>query len=494
MEPTPNFRFKVLTAGAGPSRTGNDNHAISSSIIARFARFLATLGCAAALLTAVASAAEPEPAWSALGPFLFSHPEPDGGRVAGFRPFYVRRTDLHGETAETTVLYPLFYYRRYGVTYEWSILKLINRVGRVGAATPAETAEVPRSEKTFAIWPFYFTRTSPDPAESYWGLLPLYGNVQGILSYSRISWVLFPLYVQTVKRASTTTSVPWPIIRSTKGFENGFAVWPVYGHVESPDGESRTYFLWPLCWKNTHPPKDDAPPGTAPSHEFGILPFYTSDRKPGLVSETYVWPFFGYTDRTAPDHYHETRYFWPFLVQAEGDDGRVVNRWGPFYTHSVDRGVDNTWVLWPLWHRRTWIESDAAMTKTQLLYFIYSSLEQRSVIRPGLAPALKRRVFPLFSYWDNGAGKQQFELLSPFEPIFADNPEVRDAWSPLFALVRHDQPAPGVEQNSLLWSEVTWTGSGDGGLSDFSLGPVFATRRGTDGGWRTSWFEFDSRN
>jgi hypothetical protein len=505
MEPKPLFRFKTKATGAGPFRAGAGPPAISRSSKFRLTRGSLALGFAAAILTTQVSAdetnawpayvrrsspAEPAPTWSALGPFLFSRPNPDGGRTSGFRPFYVHRTDPHGETAENTVLYPLFYYRRYGTTYEWSVFKLINRVGRAGDAPPAEKAEMPESEKTFAIWPFYFSRKSHDPGESYRGLLPLYGDVQGILGYSRISWVLFPLYVKTEKKGSTTTMTPWPIIRVTRGYENGFAVWPIYGHRESPDGESRTFVLWPLGWKNTIPPGPDAPPGTEPSHEFGALPFYMSDREPGLTNINYAWPFFGYTDRTEPNRYHETRYFWPFLVQGHGDNGRVVNRWGPFYTHSVDRGEDNTWILWPFWHRRTWTEGDAAMTKKQLLYFFYFSLEQHSVSRPRAAPAVKRHVFPVASYWDNGAGLGQFQLASPFEAIFADNPQVRDAWAPFFAVVRHDRTAPGVERTSLLWDAITWRRSDNGRLAELHIGPIFALKSSEDGRLRASWFNF----
>ena len=68
--------------------------------------------------------------WNALGPLLFDEPAPDGERVSGFRPFYVRRTAATGETAEVTVLYPFFHYRGYGESYAWSVFSLINRYTR----------------------------------------------------------------------------------------------------------------------------------------------------------------------------------------------------------------------------------------------------------------------------------------------------------------------------------------------------------------------------
>src|SRR5206468_10740909 len=66
-------------------------------------------------------------------------------------------------------------------------------------------------------------------------------------------------------------------------------------------------------------------------------------------SETYLWPFFGYSDRTAPASYHEIRYLWPLFVQGRGD--HYINRWAPFYTHSVNHGYDKQWFLWPVLRR-----------------------------------------------------------------------------------------------------------------------------------------------
>jgi len=188
--------------------------------------------------------------WTALGPFLFDEPESQGGRVAGFRPFFVRRTDPAGEQVETTSLYPLFYLRRYGDTYEWSIFKIVNRYGRGDGASPSPATE----PQTFDVWPFYFSKDTGDPATSRHALLPVAGTVEGHLGYDRISWVLFPLYARTESRGSATTYTPWPILRVTQGAEKGFAIWPLFGRRERPGAAEWQYFLWPFFWNNTIQP------------------------------------------------------------------------------------------------------------------------------------------------------------------------------------------------------------------------------------------------
>ena len=179
----------------------------------------------------------------------------------------------------------------------------------------------------------------------------------------------------------------------------------------------------------------DKPPGTAPGTEFGVLPLYTRETNPGYVSENYVWPFFGYTERTLPYRYSEKRYLWPFFVQGHGDD-RLVNRWGPFFTHSNIKGTDSTWVGWPLWHHTKWVDGDIHQSKTQFFYFIYWSLVQTSVPHPSVAPAYKRHIWPIVSIWDNGAGSRQVQVPSPIEVFFPDNPEMRETWTPLFSVYR----------------------------------------------------------
>jgi hypothetical protein len=461
--------------------------------------------------------------WNALGPFFFNYtfnaaapvagsaapraaaeqPAQPGDVVSGFRPLYVQRKTPGGNLAEVTVLYPIFFYRSYGDYYLWSVFDLINRYGRKDGAPPTRNPESP----TFDIWPFYFSRNAGSSATSYQGLFPIAGSLQGHLGYDRISWDLFPLYAKTEKGGAATTYTPWPILRITKGTVHGFAIWPLFGRDERPGAYVRKYFLWPLTWDNTIQPADDKPPGTPPKRQVGFLPFYTSERSADGVNESYLWPFFGYTDRVAPTRYHETRYFWPFLVQGRGDD-RYVDRTGPFYTHSIRKGVDKTWVLWPLWRRMAWTESGVAQTKTQFFYFLYWNLEQRSTINPNAGPAQKTFFWPLFSAWDNGAGRRQFQSLGLFDVFFPDNEEIRESWTPLAALIRHDERPDGGARTSLLWNAVTWERRPAEGRSALHVGPLLSVdkrpgaqrvalgcglvgwKRGAGRGWHFFWMEF----
>lgn len=444
--------------------------------------------------------------WQAAGPLIFKKAQVDGGTVAGFRPVFAQWRDAAGDLREINVLYPIFTYRTDGDTYRWSVGQLINRSGdRRGRAQERVAA---LTYETFDIWPFWFSRNTGSPESSYRALFPIAGVIKSRLWHDELNWVLFPLYGRAEKAGAVTTATPWPFIKTTRGTETGFAFWPLFGWRTKPEQFNRKFYLWPLGWNNTIAPPVDAPVGTSPRREVGFLPFYTRETAPGLINENYLWPFFGYTDRSGPKQYHETRYFWPFLVQGSGVE-RTVSRYGPFYTRSNTRGTEKTWVMWPIYREKRLTEAGIAHTQRQVLYFLYWSLQQRSTTNPSAAPAEKAHLWPLYSTWDNGAGRRQFQFPSPLEIFFPDNERVRQSWSPLFSLYRHDQQAPGVVRREALWGLLSW--SRDSDQREIHVGPLFSLhttsaasrvalgrglvgfRRTAGSSWRLFWFDFPSK-
>lgn len=445
------------------------------------------------------------PSWTGAGPFLFGKPSSTGGTVGGFRPLWVQNDDAKGQFKSGYFLYPVFSYTVDETTYRWNVLELIRLEGRrAGAATPKSMFE-PRGN--FEIWPFWFARQTGDPALSYRGFFPIAGTLKDKFGFARASWVLFPLYVNTDKRDVITTSVPWPFVRITSGAAHGFGIWPLFETKERPGVWRQQYFLWPLGYDNTTYPPVDAPAGTPPTRDIGILPFYARRTAAGYIDENFLWPFFGYTDRTSPVPYHETRYFWPFLVQGYGKN-RTVNRWGPFYTHSVVNGYDKTWYVWPLVRHANWSDHGLAISKTQVFYFLYWSERQRSATRPNAPTASLTHVWPLFSEWNNGAGRRQFQVFSPLDVFFPGNEKMQTIWSPLFAVARRDENGAGTSRTSLLWNLLTWRRNDAEKSHEFHLGPVFSVaRRGDEGrialgngliairhdpsgAWHLSWLDF----
>jgi hypothetical protein len=401
-------------------------------------------------------------------------------------------------TAEGNFLYPFFTWRRQPDGFRaFSFFQLVN-------VSRAPASEDTRAEESLDIWPFYFSRLSADPAASYRALFPLGGTIKNRFSHDRITFTLFPLYSHTEKDGKLVTHAPWPFLRFIKGEGyDGFEFWPLFGRSSHTGDYDHRFWLWPLGYKSVSNLADPVP-----EVKIGALPFYSRDTGPGYIRENYVWPFFGYTHRTEPYRYDEHRWLWPLLVQGRGDN-RLVNRWAPLYTHSVIKGNEKTWLLWPLYRNLRWEADGVAQKQDQVLFFFYWSLEQRSLAHPGAAPARKTHLWPLFSSWDNGAGRRQVQVLSPIEVFFPHNEPMRRLWTPLFALYRYDHQPDDSVRHTLLWDAVTWRRSPT--EREFHLGPLFSVRtdsarkrialcngllglqRRAGSGWRFFLFDFQTK-
>jgi hypothetical protein len=107
--------------------------------------------------------------------------------------------------------------------------------------------------------------------------------------------------------------------------------------------------------------------------------------------------------------------------------------------------------------------------------FLYWSLEQRSLTNPAAAPARKTHLWPLLTAWDNGAGREQVQVLSPFEVLFQQNTKIRNLWTPLFALYQYDRQPNATVRHAFLWNAITFRSSPDS--KEFHLGPLFDVKR-----------------
>jgi len=426
------------------------------------------------------SGAAPElESWTAGGPLVFHRGAREGRpEVGGVRPLWIEQRRDGGLARNSWVLHPLLSTRRERDGVEaGSVFELIKwqTVPGDGSGQRADGAGAAPPWRALDVWPFYFSRATGEAPTSYQAWFPLGGTMVNRFGQDRLSWVLFPLYARFEKRGVVTTAAPWPLLRwSEGGGQSGFALWPLYGETLRADGGSERYALWPLVYHREMPVDGNT---SERAVNRGFLPFYASDVAPGYRSETWLWPFFGHVDRSAPFQYRANNYLWPLWVQGRGDDRRV-NRWAPFSTHSVIKGTEKHWVLWPLWRRQRWPDGAIEQTRTQVLFALYHDTVQRSRTTPSLAPARKRHLWPLFSEWDNGAGRRQVQVLSPLEVFLPHSEEVRQAWSPLFSVYRYERQSDGASRHSLLWDGVTYRSAPGAQEREWHFGPLlgFASR------------------
>jgi len=211
----------------------------------------------------------------------------------------------------------------------------------------------------------------------------------------------------------------------------------------------------------------------------GVLPFYATERAPGLMSESWLWPFFGYTNEVAPrKEYSEIRYFYPFVVRGHGEI-KNVDRYLPFYAHETRPDYAKTWYAWPLLKQEQSRQSGLDVHKDTVLYFIFKNEVQTA---PGRDfKARKTQLWPLFGYANDGNGESQFMFLNPFEPLISGNEMIRQTWTPFFALYRYERSGDAIRY-SVLWDLFLYEKDAQG--RSFSIGPLFEKSRGSNGsGW-----------
>lgn len=375
--------------------------------------------------------------WRALGP-VFEERQRPGETMAAMRPLWVQFHDTEKDVFNYYFVPPFFVHYRDPNLVRWEIYTFIQR-RRTGLLhdNPIET---------FLVVPFIWYHDVPGkPEESYYGVLPFYGNFREFL-FDEVTWAAWPLYFTITAQGVTRMGTPWPFVQTLRGPGTGGAlVWPLIGHWWQEGRFDYQFALWPLLYRKVD--QFDRP---VPRVREGFLPFWATERGEFVDDTTILFPFFGWKEDRSKD-YTEERYLYPFFMQGRGDN-EYTNRWAPFYTHSIKTGVDKRWFMWPALRIREHEEEGLAITRTQLFYFVYWNETQRSVSNPELAEASMTHVWPFISEYDNGAGLKQAQLLSPFEVFYPHSRSVRELYTPTLAFWRcvwHTDT--GVSRQSFLW-------------------------------------------
>lgn len=367
-----------------------------------------------------------------------------------FRPFISVQHDHDGGRKEIDILYPVFNKTVEPHYEEWHFLKAVKQV-----KSP--------TFQNFYLFPLYFDAESTDPASSHRGLFPVGGTISQFLGNERVRWWMFPLYAQTENGQSKKRYTPWPFIQHGDGDLSGWGIWPLYGKFIDQNGNENAFYLWPFAGYTKRVMED----GQERSNVLAI-PFYHQQSTPSKENTSYVYPFFGRTEQAQPV-YEETRYLWPLFVQGKGQDGRYTNRWAPFYSKSYYKGLEKKWVMWPAYKQTNWIEKDYLLTKTQWLYVLYWDVKQRPVDNLGRKPARMTHIWPLFSRWTDGNGREQWQAVSPLEPFFPHNEKIRFIYSPLFSVIKREKDIDFSSWN-VLWK--LWSYERDAGKKRWAIGPV----------------------
>lgn len=409
------------------------------------------------------------------GPLLF-YAKAAGAQQFCLRPIVAFVNDRKAESTEVDVLYPLFTYDRRGNEYKWQLLQLVSGSGGTGL--------VGTNFCRVTLFPILFVQHSGEPSESYIALFPVGGTLKNRFFRDEIKFVLWPLYVRTVR---AQLSQPTPLIadsvpacqtarkteskvvtynfvapifhlRRGNGLK-GWQFWPLIGHEhktvtsytnlwgeeESVPAHDTRFFLWPVYLQQTRNIGT-----TNAEHHFALLPFYVRFHSLTRDSTSYLWPIGVTITQDRKLKYREIGVPWPLIVFASGE-GKNTKRIFPLFSHAWSATAESEWYLWPVYKRTRLNAHPLERDRTRILFFLFSDTIERNT-QAGVSQ--RRTTFwPLFNATRSYDGVERVQLFSLLEPILPNNTGIERNYSALWAIWRSEKnPVAGVTNRSFLWN------------------------------------------
>lgn len=409
------------------------------------------------------------------GPFFYDQ-EAELSHTWAIPPLFSHTDWLEGDGTEYDFAYPLLTYDRFGGEYRWQLCQLLSFSGG------RSQSEIARDR--FTIFPFYFQQRSAESNQNYTALFPVYGHLKNRIFRSEIDFILWPLYVKTVKRPSagpagddlflkglhqwlgarrgdmTTHNflLPFFHLRYGDGLF-GWQAWPLLGHehkeittrtnswgdAEQTPGHDKRFFLWPFVVKQR---RDIGT--TNPESQLLLFPLYNQLRSPLRDSTSVLTPFgLTITDDRARK-YQEVGAPWPFIVFAWGE-GKTINRVWPLFGQAHNASLESDFYLWPVYTHKRIKGETLDRNRNRLFYFLYSRTTELNTE----TSAVKTRtdLWPLFTHQKNFDGRTRLQILAPLEPILPASKSIERNYSPLWSLWRaENNPKTGGSSQSFLWN------------------------------------------
>lgn len=236
------------------------------------------------------------------------------------------------------------------------------------------------------------------------GIFPLWGELDTFLTWDRVRFVLFPLYVSARRGDSTMHNVLFPVFGWTRGGSGShWRVWPLVGRNSKANHHERWFVLWPIFhWHVEGLWKEPA----NRRRSFAILPLYGRTAVGTYRAHSFLWPFFGYAHdpRGASAEGGRGAFWawdgpWPLVrLQGGGLDPNAERRtrlW-PFYSHFEGDGLEWNSYAWPLVHQRR--EETPGYRRAS--FYVLPFYQQWDMERPPDAGAARReswrRIWPLY--------------------------------------------------------------------------------------------------
>ncbi len=241
-------------------------------------------------------------------------------------PFYSNYSHTLKAYYFETFLYPVYY--RHGTNYwkTWSFLFLFNGDEKYDRRE--------KSEWEIALTPLFFFGYGDNPNEKFFSFFPIGGKIKDKLSWSEISYILFPLYVSWNYKSYRAYSIIWPILMwgGDNHKRKDFRFFPFYSSKVHKGKYNHKTLLWPFFqWGSDDLDKKD------PRHFFMFFPLYAQKKSESgsMYSYSILYPFpliaFGKDEKQKS---FDFKFLW-ILFQYSKSESPYIRRWMffPFYLY-----------------------------------------------------------------------------------------------------------------------------------------------------------------
>ncbi len=240
-------------------------------------------------------------------------------------------------------------------------------------------------------------------------VFPIYGEINDFLTFDKLRFVLWPLYVYAEREERISYHLPWPLLGwTTGGGESSFRLWPLYSRTKWEGRFDRTNVLWPFFHYHRNFLGGG---GEEPETKWMIWPLYGHTERGTFEADTVLWPFFGYSSDPRSGFWALDAP-WPFVRFQRGPDGIHRSRVWPFYSYTKADGLETTAYLWPIVQFRH-EESDSFTRDSAYVIPLWQSWDRLDK-ETGETSAW-RKLWPAFQYERQGAWERgSFPALDPF--------------------------------------------------------------------------------
>lgn len=318
------------------------------------------------------------------------------------------------------------------------------------------------------------------------GFFPFLGRFEDLVTFDRVIFVLWPLFVYAERNGSVSYHILYPIFGWTYGGgESSFHVFPLFGRARIEDRYDRTYLLWPFF----HFGRDHMGGGGEEEEvTWWLFPLIGRRQRGTFEAYTWLWPFFGYS-HDSRSGFWALDFPWFFVRIQRGPDDEFRTRFWPLYSHSYADGLESWNFLWPFVHVRREEVGNMRRTSTYVIP-IWQSWDRVETAsgppRNELASSASwRKLVPLFQYErrdDPAEGRGRWERGSfpTLDPLPRNSIMDRHfAW--MWKLWEWEQDARMRRERA--WAGL-WRRERDAVEERTSIGGLWARRRYVDDGER----------